>query len=68
MGNCVMVAMSFYKEDKEEFSWDEKDFYVEVKQSNLRRARNAHLSIGFAGGIAATLTAQLIWLWVLGIV
>lgn len=63
-----MVAMTFYKEEKEDFNWETDDEIIEVRRSNLRRARNAHLLIGSLGGIAATLAAQLIWLWVLGIV
>lgn len=65
-----MVYMQFEKlgQLNEEDIWTDPDEIIEVRRSNLQRARNAHLIIGGIGGIVSTLAVEYGILWVLNIV
>jgi enoyl reductase-like protein len=52
----------------EEDIWTDPDEIIEVRRSNLRRARNAHLLIGSGFGAVGTIAIQYVILWVLNVV
>lgn len=47
--------------------YDHEDYEVTEMASEKRRARNAHMSLGFVFGIIATIASQYVVLWVLNI-
>lgn len=49
------------------FNWEDDDFWVEKKNSELVREMYAHMAIGFGVGIVFTITAQYAILWVLNV-
>lgn len=55
-----------YQERNDEYDHD--DEFIEVRRSNLRRSRNAHVGIGVGIGIISTLAFQYVMLWVLNVV
>jgi len=61
-----MVAMSFYKEN-EDLSYETDDEIIEVRRSNLRRSRNAHLFLGGLAGVVLTIAIQATFFWVIGV-
>lgn len=65
--------MSFYKEDGKyvylntDLDYDHEDETIEIRRSNLRRARNAHLLIGCGFGVGLTLATQYLFFWTIGV-
>lgn len=63
------MSKQFYVNDQGKYvypydpEWDDGDEYVEVRKSNLRRSRNAHLGIGAFFGCVGTLAAIFLYFW-----
>lgn len=60
--------MAFIYHPEKDPDYDHDDEFVEVRRSNLRHARNAHVSIGFGIGIVFTVAFAYTMLWVLNVI